>query len=255
MTLNPIIDLLNVWPSEAVAVLEFIIALASLFSLLRLYGKAGIYSYVTVALICANIQALKGGQFIWLPHPVALGTLLFGTIALAFDILTEYYGKPSALAGVQISFISLCLFTLLMLLTVGIRPLNPQLLTGDTQRLVENHQYIKALFMPLPGILLASLLAYLFSQYCDVKIFYYLRRKTHHQWLWLRTLIATGLAAFLDTCIFSILAWRWFNPSPVSWGTLISVYILGTYPLRLLCCFCLMPFIYLARYFLPSNKL
>lgn len=249
-----LIELLNSWPSEIIVLLEFILTLAVMLGLLRYYGKLGIYSYVIVALLCANIQALKGGQFIFFPHPVALGTLLFGTISLAFDILTEYFGKPAALTGIQLGFVAMCLFTLLMLLTVGIHPLVTNDLSNDAQRLVENHIHLKALFMPMPGILLASLLAYLVSQYLDVKIFYYLRRKTHHHWLWLRTLIATGLAAFIDTVVFSVLAWRWLNPNPVSWQTLIFIYILSTYPLRLLCCFSLMPFIYMARYFVPKSK-
>lgn len=253
MTLDAFVILLNSWPPTAIAFTEGIVCLIFMLLLLRFYGVSGLYAYVCVALIVANIQVLKGGQFLFPPHPIAMGTLLFGTLALVFDILTEYYGKTVALKGVRLGFLILCFFTLLMLMTVGVRPLNPAVLSADSLFLYANHFHIKVLFMPLPGILAASLIAYFISQSSDVIIFRFIKKITHQRWLWLRAILSTSISAFIDTCLFSFLAWHLFNPTPVSWQTLIGVYILGTYPLRLLCSFGLSPLIYLAKPFLPKS--
>lgn len=253
MNLDSIIELLNHWPPTLIAVIELIVCVVFILLMLRFFGFGGLYGYVCVALIAANIQVLKGGQFLFPPHPIAMGTLLFGTITLVFDIITEYYGKNVALSGVRLGFVVLCLFTLLMIITVGVQPLNPQKLSGDSLFLYENHLHIKALFMPLPAILAASLIAYLSSQSADVVIFRFIKKITHARGLWLRAFVSTCASAFIDTCLFSFLAWKLFNPQPVSWQVLFSVYIFGTYPLRLLCSFGLTPFIYLARPFLPKN--
>ncbi len=253
MFLDTLITLFNSWPATILAGIELIACLIFIFTLLRFFGASGLYCYVAVTLIAANIQVLKGGQFIFPPHPIAMGTLLFGTIALVFDIITEYYGKPAALRGVRLGFVVLCFFTVLMLITVGVRPLDPKTLAPDSLFLYENHLHIKALFMPMPAILAASLISYLISQSTDVLIFRLIKQMTHDRWLWVRAVLSTSVSAFIDTCIFSFLAWKLFSPAPISWQTLMIVYIFGTYPLRLICSFGLSPFIYFARHFLPKQ--
>jgi len=253
MTLDTLIALLNSWPTTLIAGLELITCLIFILSLLRLFGASGLYCYVAVALVAANIEVLKGAQFLYPSHPIAMGTLLFGTITLVFDIITEYYGKPAALKGVRLGFVALLFFMVLMFFTVGIHPLDPKALSADTLFLYDNHVHIKALFMPIPGILAASLISYMVSQYSDVIIFRLIKRLTHERWLLVRAVVSTSVSAFIDTCLFSFLAWKLFDPNPVSWQTLLVIYIFGTYPLRLLCSFGLSPFIYLAKPFLPKN--
>jgi queuosine precursor transporter len=252
LSFEPVISFLNHGLPDCVALIELFVCLIFILSMLRFFGVVGLYAYVAVALIAANIQVLKGGQFIFPFHPIAMGTLLFGTIALVFDIITEYFDKEAALKGVRLGFCVLCLFSVLMVLTIGVRPLDPKYLTSDSLALYQNHEHMKALFMPMPSILLASLISYLTSQYSDVLLFRLIKRWTHEKWLWLRAILSTSLSAWIDTCLFSLLAWKLLSPTPVSWETLISIYILGTYPLRLLCSFSLTPIIYFARFFLPK---
>lgn len=254
--LNPetLVAALNTWPPELEAGIELVVCLLAMIGLLRWYGLAGLYCFITTLLLVGNIQVLKGGQFSFLPHPIALGTLLFSIIAVTFDIITEYYGKSAALKGVRLSFFVFSFFTLLLFLTVGLRPLDPSLLAPDELSLYTNHEHIKALFLPMPEILVASLTAYLTSQYVDVIIYFLLKRITHERLLWLRSFLSTAISAFIDTFLFSLLAWKVLSPTPVSWTTLFTVYILGTYPLRLLCSFAFSPLVYWARYFLPVKR-
>lgn len=252
--LNPesLIATLNALPPEFDVGLELVACLLAMAALLRWYGLPGLYCFVTTLLLVGNIQVLKGGQFSFLPHPIALGTMLFAIIAVTFDIITEYYGKSAALKGVRLSFFIFAFFTLLLFLTVGLRPLDPKLLAPDEMSLFTNHEHIKALFLPMPEILVASLTAYLTSQYIDVIIYFLLKRITLQKLLWLRSFLSTAISAFIDTFLFSFLAWKLLSSHPVSWKTLFTVYVLGTYPLRLLCSFGFSPLVYLARYFLPK---
>jgi len=254
LNLDTLITTLNAWPPEVIAGMELVFCLLALGGFLRAYGLAGLYCYVCILLTVGNVQVLKGEQFSLLPHPIALGTTLFAIIAVTFDIITEYYGKRAALKGVQLSFFILAFFTLLMFLTVGLRPLDPHVLPQDELSLFINHTHIKALFLPLPGILIASLTAYLSSQYVDVILYFVLKRFTHTKLLWLRSFISTAVSAFIDTFLFSLLAWKVLSPEPVSWATLFSVYIFAAYPLRLVCSFCFSPLVYLAHHCLPLNQ-
>src|SRR4051794_31721034 len=86
MSLDNLLAWLNNLPATAVASMELIACLLFILGMLRFFGASGLYCYVAVALIAANIEVLKGGQFIFPPHPIVMGTLLFGTIALVFDI-------------------------------------------------------------------------------------------------------------------------------------------------------------------------
>ena len=68
----------------------------SILGALRFFGKIGIYVYVAIAIILANIQVLKVIEFPFFPEPMALGTILFISIFLCTDILNEYFDKESA---------------------------------------------------------------------------------------------------------------------------------------------------------------
>ena len=68
----------------------------SILGALKFFGKTGIYVYVALAIILANIQVLKVIEFPFFPEPMALGTILFISIFLCTDILNEYFDKRSA---------------------------------------------------------------------------------------------------------------------------------------------------------------
>ena len=82
------------------------------FIIIKVFGKTGIYVYVSIAIILANIQVLKVVEFPFFPEPMALGTILFISIFLCTDILNEYYDKKSATKCIYLG-ISAYLFLLL----------------------------------------------------------------------------------------------------------------------------------------------
>ena len=97
------------------------------------------------------------------------------------------------------------------------------------------------------------MIAYLFSQYFDVWFFKTIADLTNKRFLWLRNNLSTMASSLIDNTIFSVLAWIVLNPKPLTFDEVLFKYIIGTYILRVFIALIDTPFIYLAKYFLPSN--
>ena len=95
-----------------------------------------------------------------------------------------------------------------------------------------------------PIAVLASMLAYLFAQFIDIRLFHFWKRKTKGKHLWLRNNFSTWLSQFVDTftvvgllCLFNIIPWDKFL------GLLISGFLF-----KVLIAACDTPFLYLSVY-------
>ena len=218
-----------------------------------LWGEAGLMVYTSVAVVAANIQVLKAVPVTLGAEPVALGTIVFGSTFLVSDILTEYCGKKAAQKNIMLSMGATLFFTVLMMLGAGASISG--LRVPDHNMFLDVHAAMVTLFTPAPALVVASLMAYGISQWYDVWIFRTIARLTHQKYLWLRTLVSTLVSAFLDTVIFSVLAWRLLAVIPLPWDTIFYTYILGTYGFRVLISLSATPCIYLARYVMPGATL
>lgn len=238
-------------PPELLWPIMLVVCFSSVLVLHRLFGEAGLYAYVVVAILGANIQVLKAVQFSVYPKPVALGTVMFASTFLATDILAERYGPRSARKIVYLGFASYLVFTVMMLLTLGFKPMTAAQAGEEMAWALPNHEHIEALFLYSPALFVAGMIAFFVSQLHDVWLFDRLKRKSGGRHLWLRNNLSTALSALIDNVVFSILAWIVLSPNPLPFRTVFFVYILGTYWLRLLVAFLDTPFIYLARRWTP----
>ena len=112
---NSLIGAMNAMPPAMVWVVMLAACFCAVLVMLRLFGEAGLYVYIAVAVIGANVQVLKAVQFGIYAEPVALGTILFSTTYLCTDILAEHYGAGSARRGVMIGFASYLMWVIFML--------------------------------------------------------------------------------------------------------------------------------------------
>ena len=216
---------------------------SSILIFLKLFSFAGLYVYSALAVIFGNIQVLKTVDFFYSPEPVALGTILFASTFLCTDILSEHFGKDKAQKNVLISFVSFLFVTIVMLVTIGFNPS-----ANDwAQDSLEN------IFTPMSRFFIASMIAYLVSQYFDVWIYSTIKNLTMNRFLWLRNNLSTILSSLIDNTVFSILAWIILNPNPETFYNVIMIYILGTYILRIFIAFIDTPFMYLSKIFLPRK--
>ena len=254
-----IINLISNQNTEVVWFLMLILCFISILVFLRLFGYVGLYVYSAIAIIAANIQVLKQANFnffssinekiipFYEPSPIALGTILFASTFLCTDILSEYYGKEKARKNVLIGFCSFFLMTILMLVTIGIQPAEDEWVSMVQESLA-------ILFTPMTSIFVASMIAYLISQYFDIWFFSYLKTVSSNKLLWLRNNVSTAVSSLIDNTIFSIFAWIILNPNPFPLSDVIMTFILGVYLLRVFIALLDTPFIYLAKYFIPKEK-
>lgn len=145
---------------------------------------------------------------------VSVGLLPYPITFLITDILSEIYGKRKAnevvIAGIFASF-----FSLLIIYVSKEVPATSWSKIDDT-RFVE-------VFGAAPLAVLASMLAYLFAQFIDIRVYHFWKKLTKGKHLWLRNNFSTFSSQFIDTmtvllllCSFEIIEWNKF------WGLLIS---------------------------------
>ena len=136
-----------------------------LFSL-KFFGKTGIYVYVAIAIILANIQVLKVVDFPFFPEPMALGTVLFISIFLCTDILNEYFDKKSATKCIYLGIAAYLFSTVLMFLTISMTPINPDAHPAWSWS-YDMHESSKTIFLPQFPIIVGSICAFFLSQQID----------------------------------------------------------------------------------------
>lgn len=233
-------------PVDVTSFMMLVICVGLLLGMLSLFGEAGVVVYICIAVVAANIQVLKLVSYPWMPEPVAFGTVVYSTTFLATDMLAEFYGRKQANRSILLGFSACVLMTVMMFLTLGVKPLG---LSGAASEVLgDNHAHMVALFLPAPGILIASLTAYGISQYLDVAVFTMLSKLLERRFLGVRTNIATLLAAFIDNALFSILAFIILAPQPLPWDVVLKTYILSTFVMRGVIAILCTPGMYLARY-------
>src|SRR5690554_1460429 len=78
----------------------------------KFFGKKGLYAWIAMAAVLANIQVLKLVELFG--YEATLGNIIYGTSFLATDILNEFYGKKEARKGVYLGLFTLVTFTVIM---------------------------------------------------------------------------------------------------------------------------------------------
>ncbi len=144
-----------------------------------------------MAIIIANIQVLKMIQIFG--YVTALGNIIYGSIFLVTDILCENHDKKDARKAVMIGFFIMISVTVLMQICLLFIPDASDTMSG-------NISAIFGLFFP---ILIASLTAYVISQYFDVWWYNKLKQITKGKYLWLRNNLSTMVSQLIDNIIFT----------------------------------------------------
>jgi len=249
-----LIETLQTFPSEVVGVLTYFIVLGALFLLHYCFKKEGLFLFIVLSVVIANIQSLKAINLTFFQSPVAMGTILFTCALMATDIISEFYGRKEATKAIWLGFAGMLMMSIFMILTLGTKMVSADPGT-DLYRYVETHHAMSLLFTPAPALLLASLIAYLAGQYIDMIFFLWLKKRAKNRFLSARTLAATLLSALIDNCIFSVLAWKIFYTLAIDLKTFIFTYILGTFSLRILISIANMPFTFFLYRFKQSALL
>ena len=135
-----------------------------------------------------------------MPYPITF---------LITDILSEIYGKRKAnevvIAGIFASFFSLIIiYVSKEVPATSWSPVNDGLFVN--------------VFGAAPLAVLASMLAYLFAQFIDIRVYHFWKQFTKGKHLWLRNNFSTFSSQIIDTltvllllCFFGIIDWGNFS--------------------------------------------
>lgn len=210
--------------------LEMVVAFGLLLLAKKFFGKAGVLAWIALATVFANIFEAKNIQLFGLE--LAAGHVMFGSVFLATDILSEYYGKKAAKTGV---WVGLAADIALIATTQICRLYAPSI--ADTA-----DPAIQRLFTMSLRITAASAVMFFISNWCDVLLFAKIREMTSGKYLWLRNNVATIVCNCLENFLFYILAFY-----PMFSMTQIFSMGLATCLLEVVIGICDTPFLYLAK--------
>lgn len=243
---------LNTW---IIFIIQLLFIWSFLLLMLKFFGKEGLYVFVAVAVVTANIEVLKLVNFNFFTNPITLGNALFASVFLATDILSENYDKKTAQKAVWFGFCGYLLSVVVMFLALGYRPLSSKVITPDLEWALAVQPAMEVLFIPSLGIFIASMSAYFISQFFDIFIFHKIKDQTGGKHLWFRNNASTFCSSIIDNTTFNFLAFMILTPNPVSFPVLLRSYILGMLVLRWIIAIFDTPVIYLARKIVNSNQL
>jgi uncharacterized integral membrane protein (TIGR00697 family) len=216
--------------NELIFFIFALVDMSMVLVLMRFFGRTGLFAAIVMSIILCNIQVLKTVELFGLT--TTLGNILYASIFLATDLLSEFHGRRAANKAVLLGFAVLVLSTLYMQVSL--------LYTPAPSDFVQPH--LQAIFGFMPRVAVASLTAYIVSQFHDVWAFHAIRKRTGERHLWLRNNASTMVSQLLDSAIFCAIAFIGVFPWPVFWQILLTTYLM-----KIIVAALDTPFMYIAR--------
>lgn len=201
----------NEWFGLIFVLVNFILLLA----MYRIFGKTGLFVWIGVSTILANLQVIKTIEIFGLT--ATLGNAMYGTAFLVTDILNEKHGKKEAQKAVWLGFFTLLIMTVIMQMALVFQP-HPDDFAQES---------LETIFGMIPRIAIGSLAAYLVSQFADVYIFAFVKKKfPKDSQFWIRNNGSTMISQLLDTLVFTSIAFFGAFPFDVWVQIAITTYLL-----------------------------
>jgi len=177
----------------------------------KVFKKQGLFIWIAIVTILCNIQVIKTVEIFGVV--TTLGNILYATVFLATDILSEKYGKEEARKGVLVGFFSMILMIVTMNLAILYVPHESDFV----------QESLETIFGIMPRIGIASIIAYILSQYIDTGIYEYLKNKTDK--IWIRNNLSTIISQLIDSVVFTTIAFLGVFESGVFVQILITTYL------------------------------
>jgi uncharacterized integral membrane protein (TIGR00697 family) len=150
-----------------------------------------------------------------IPMALAVGVLPYPVTFLCTDFISELYGRSRANAVVWVGLL-LNLWVVGFLWLGGALP--PAVALDPVSGLPPTDAYDFAFFRIrtlTTGAVVASMVAYLAAQLCDVSLFHFWKRLTRGRHLWLRNNGSTLVSQFVDTFAVITITHFWARGLPI----------------------------------------
>jgi len=211
-----------------------VISIIGIFSIMlvvkKLLGKEGLIGWIGVASILANILILKSVDILGISS--TLGNVLFASNFLATDMLTENYGYKEAKKGVFFGIASVIIFLIVTQFALLFTPNEFDIAQGS----------FELIFGFVPRITLASVSLFAVSNFVDIKLYEYLRKKTNGKKMWLRNNVCTILSNGTENFLFYAIAFL----GTMAGGDIIGIAISATI-IEVVVALCDTPFLYISK--------
>ena len=179
----------------------------------KVFKKEGLYVWAAIALIMANIlECQTVGLFNGFTS--TCGNVLFASVFLATDIMSEKYGSEYSKKAIRLAVFSMIAFTVIM--QIGL------LFTPDETDFA--HESMATLFGLNLRISISSIVMFFISNNLDIFLFEKIKKKLPNQ-LWLRNNVATMISNVLENYFFIFFAFvgLYDIPTMLNIATTISV--------------------------------
>ncbi len=193
---------------------------------------------------CLLVGDIMGGKLVetkllGFDFTTTVGMLPFPVTFLLTDLLNEFYGKRAARFITMVGF-AMAVLAFVLIFLAGAVPFAAMTRAPDWTGV--NEASFNNVFLGSQRMIVASLAAYLISQFVDIGIFHLLRRKTSGRLLWLRATGSTVVSQLIDTVVINFVAWS----GMMSAGKIVNI-IYSAYGLKLMIAIGLTPLIYLCH--------
>lgn len=216
--------------NEVLLFLEIIIVFSIILLAKRLFGKSGLFLWIGIASVLANIQVVKSIDVFGVS--ASLGNVLFASNFLATDILSECYGKKEAKKGVHIGLFSVVAYLIISQLTL--------LYVPNEIDIAQNA--MSTLFSLSLRVSIASITMFYIANIVDVHLYDKLNKKFKGKKLWLRNNVSTIACNCLENFGFVFLAFTGTYPL----NEVLAIAI-TTCLIEIVIALCDTPFLYLAK--------
>jgi len=200
-------------------------------------------SLFITSLVTSNLifqKFFSWNPFGWYHFELSVGIIAYPITFLITDIISEIYGSKRAnsvvIAGIFASFFAL----LIVVVSTEAHATTWSPIGNVVFKQVFGFTYIAV------G---ASLAAYLFAQFLDVKVFHFWKRVTNGKHLWIRNNFSTIASQLVDTitillllCGFGVIEWELF------W-----ILVLNGYLFKVMFALCDTPVIYVMVHFMRKH--
>ena len=202
-------------------------------NLLLILSAIFITSAITAELISNKVFEL---HIFGLNLPAVVGILPWPVVFLTTDIINEFYGRSvvrriSIITTVMIVFSWVLVYAAMQFHTVLERPTDDEFYN---------------VFGQSKWIVAGSVVAFLISQFVDNWIFWFLRNKTGHRFIWLRSTGSTVVSQLIDSFVVLYIGFYLSGNPPKGHGFFETGFT--NYGIKLLLAVLLTPLIYLGHY-------
>lgn len=210
-----------------------IISIIATFSIVvcmeKMFKKEGLYVWISIATITANILVCKSIDILGLT--ASLGNVMFASIFLATDILSEKYDVKDSRKAVMLAIASQIIFILATTLAVSYIPSETDL----------SNESMKTLFSINARVSISSIVMFGASNMLDIYLFEKLKKKFPKQF-WLRNNVSTIISNCLENYFFVFFAFVGIY----DYSTILSI-ATTTSILEIIIAICDTPFMYIAK--------